>query len=213
MESDVPKQFMEIGGKPVLIHTLQKFNRIPEVDRIILVASQDHLKHAENMTAEWGIRKISQLVAGGKERQDSVENGLEAVPDACEIVLVHDGVRPLVSTEKIHEVIQKTRETGAAILAVPIKDTIKRGEDRMVEETLDRTKLWAVQTPQGFRIDLIREAYRKAKEAGFYGTDDAVLVERLGHAVSIVEGEDCNIKITSPADLRWAEVMLSREAP
>jgi 2-C-methyl-D-erythritol 4-phosphate cytidylyltransferase len=207
MGHDVPKQFMEIGGKPILVHTLQKFDSIDDVAHIILVVPQDHLNFTKNIIAEWEIQKVSQVIAGGKERQDSVKNGLKAVRDACNIILIHDGVRPLVSVEKIREVIQKTRETGAAILAAPVKDTIKRGQNRIVDETLDRNSLWAVQTPQGFRTDLIHEAYRRAWEDDFYGTDDAMLVERMSRQVRVVHGSRTNIKITTQEDLALAEAL------
>ena len=207
----VPKQFLEIQGKPLLIYTLDKFERCPEIHRVVLVVPPDHIETARAMTERWGMDKVFTVVAGGDERQDSVANGLRELPEECEIVIVHDGVRPFVSTVKIQEVVAAAREEGAAILAVPVKDTVKRGGDGCVEETLERNSLWAVQTPQGFRIDWIRTAYKKAREDGYSGTDDAALLERCGYRVSIVEGEERNIKITSPEDLAWAEYRVKEE--
>ena len=207
----IPKQFLEIQGKPLLIYTLDKFERCPEINRVVLVVPSDHIETARAMIERWGMNKVDKVIAGGEERQDSVANGLGELPEECGIVIVHDGVRPFVSTEKIQEVIAEAREKGAAILAVPVKDTVKRGMDGCVEETLERESLWAVQTPQGFRTDWIKTAYEKARRDGYCGTDDAALVERCGYRVTIVEGEERNVKITSPEDLEWAEFLVKKE--
>ena len=206
-----PKQFLEIQGKPLLIFTLDKFERCLEIHRVILVVPQDHIETARAMTERWGMNKVDKVIAGGAERQDSVANGLRELPEECEIVIVHDGVRPFVSISKIQEVVAAAREKGAAILAVPGKDTAKRGRDRCVEETLERDSLWAVQTPQGFRTDWIKTAYERARQDGYSGTDDAALLERCGYRVTIVEGEERNVKITSPEDLAWAEFWVKEE--
>jgi len=207
----VPKQFLEIQGKPLVVFTLDKFERCPEIHHVVLVVPPDHIETARAMTERWGMSKVDKVVAGGDERQDSVANGLGELPEECEIVIVHDGVRPFISISKIQEVVAAARKKGAAILAVPVKDTVKRGRDGCVEETLERDSLWAVQTPQGFRTDWIRAAYEKARQDGYSGTDDAALLERCGYRVTIVEGEERNVKITSPEDLAWAEFRIKEE--
>jgi len=207
----VPKQFLEIQRKPLLIITLEKFEQCPEIHRVVLVVPPDHIETARAMSERWGMNKVDKVVAGGKERQDSVANGLGELPEECEIVIVHDGVRPFVSISKIQEVIAVAREKGAAILAVPVKDTVKRGRNGCVDKTLERDSLWAAQTPQGFRTDWLKTAYEKARRDGYSATDDAALVERCGYRVTIVQGEESNIKITSPEDLAWAEFRIKEE--
>ena len=207
MGQRVPKQFIEILGKPLFIHTLEKFDACRIIAEVVLVVPPDALKGARTALDASGIRKVRRVVGGGKERQDSVRNGLDALDDAVRWVAVHDGVRPFVSVSKIEEVVSAAQDHGAAILALPVRDTVKRVGDEGVEETVEREALWAAQTPQVFRTDWLREGYRKARVDGFRGTDDASLVERLGHAVKIVEGEERNIKITSPEDLALAEWM------
>ena len=208
---EIPKQFLNIRGKPIIIHTLEKFNCCSIIDEVILVVPPNHVGTAKETVTRWGPLKVGAVIAGGKERQDSVQNGLDHLPEGVEIVVVHDGVRPFVSVDKIHEVGEKAREWGGAILAIPVKDTVKKGREGWVEETLDRDTLWSVQTPQAFRVDWLRKGYEKAKEEGYYATDDAALVERLGHRVAIVMGEERNIKITTPADFLLAEMVVNQE--
>jgi 2-C-methyl-D-erythritol 4-phosphate cytidylyltransferase len=208
---ETPKQFLNIQGKPIIIHTLEKFNRCSIIDEVILIVPTSYVGRARETVTRWGPLKVKAVIAGGEERQDSVQNGLDHLPEDVEIVVVHDGVRPFVSAEKIHEVGEKARECGGAILAVPVKDTVKIGREGWVEQTLDRDTLWSVQTPQAFRVDWIRKAYEKAKKEGYYATDDAALVERLGHRVAIVMGEEKNIKITTPADFSLAEMVVKKE--
>lgn len=148
------------------------------------------------------------IVSGGIERQHSVYNGLQAVKEG-EIVLIHDGARPFIRLEKIHELVKEAQEHGAAIPAVPMKDTVKKVRNGMAEETVERSSLWAVQTPQAFRVSLVLEAHKRAQEEGYIGTDDASLVERMGKKVKIVEGDYRNIKLTTPDDLLFAEAILS----
>jgi 2-C-methyl-D-erythritol 4-phosphate cytidylyltransferase len=205
MGQEIPKQFIAIQGKPIFVYTLEKLDSCSAVDDVVLVVSSDYENAIKRTITEWSIRKVSRVVVGGKERQDSVGRGLENLTDDVGIVAIHDSVRPFVSVEKIRDVIESARERGAAILAIPVKDTVKKADDGWVEETLDREQLWAVQTPQAFRREWIEAGYEKAKQEGFVGTDDAMLVERLGHKVYIVDGEEKNIKITSPEDLLWAE--------
>ncbi len=199
------KQFAILRGQPVLDHSLAEFEAHPEVDDIILVVRQ------EECGLEYRQRygKLVAVVSGGARRQDSVARGfdrLECGPD--DIVLVHDGVRPLVGREVISRVISKTRECGAAIPVVPVDDTIKETKGGIVVQTLERKNLHRVQTPQGFARKVLERALRKALEDGFYGTDEAALVERTGRSVAVIAGDPRNIKITSPADLKLAEAFL-----
>lgn len=209
IEGNVPKQFLSVAGKPILAHTIDKFEKCESVDEIILVAPGDYLGYcSQGIVDKFSFEKIKKVVCGGEERQDSVYLGLKACPSGTSIVAIHDGVRPLVSPKKIAESIQLCRQKKAVILAVPPKDTIKRGEDGAVVTTLDREKLWLVQTPQVFEYKLILDAYEKADADEFVGTDDAILVERLGHEVAILEGDYQNIKITTAEDLAVAERLL-----
>lgn len=201
MGAPIPKQFLKQGGKTILERTVEKFAGCDFVDKIVIVTGEDYLEECKTLCQGLAEEGIIHVTAGGKERQDSIYHAmlllerLGVKEDA--LVLVHDGVRPYVSKEVIAAVAKKANEDGAAITAVPPKDTIRH----IQEGTLDRSRLCCVQTPQGFRFGLLKEAFEKAMEEGFYGTDDASLVERLGHAVAIVPGEYTNIKITTPEDL------------
>ena len=208
MGKNVPKQFLEISGKPVLVHTLERFESCSSIDDIILTAPAESLEATCELLTTYRIDKVSQVVAGGKERQDTIANALDCVDESADIILVQDGVRPFVTVKQIDAVIDATRQYGAAILAAPSVNTIKRVEDGKVVATLDRSQLWQVQTPQGFRVSWLREAYEKATETRILVTDDASLVEAAGYPVHIVEGDDRNIKITSPLDLKIAEVLI-----
>ena len=198
MGAPVPKQFLKINGKTILEETVQKFKDSSIVDDITVVTSAEYVSLCEKLFCGGGVC----VVAGGKERQDSIGNALDSLKERgvsdYDIVLVHDGVRPYCSQELIQRVAKDAAEKGAVIAAVPPKDTIRH----ISEGTLDRSKLYNVQTPQGFTASILQEAYGKAKEDGFYGTDDAGLVERIGISVSITEGESTNIKITTPEDLK-----------
>jgi 2-C-methyl-D-erythritol 4-phosphate cytidylyltransferase len=209
------KPFLPLGGKPILAHAIEKFEECSAVEEIILVARREDKEAAGAMISDYRFQKVSTLAEGGAQRQDSVYEGLRALGSRrIRYVLVHDGVRPFVSVEKIHRLLAACQEYGAAILAVPLKDTIKRSNAvPFVEETLDRTKLWAAQTPQGFTIDILTRAYEQARRDHFVATDDAGLVEHLGVRVKIIEGEYENIKITTPDDLQLAEHILHREGP
>jgi len=206
---NLPKQFVMLGDKPLLAHTIERFERCELVDQIVVVAPEDYLGYcSQKVVDKYSFGKVKKIVSGGEERQDSVFLGLKACPPDTSTVAIHDGVRPFVSTEKISEAILLCEQKRAVILAVPAKDTIKRVEDRAVVTTLDREKLWLVQTPQVFEYNLICEAYRKAEEDGFLGTDDSILVERLGFKVAVLEGEYENMKITTPEDIALAEKLL-----
>ena len=210
MGENIPKQFLKIQNKPIFVYTLEKFDSCALINEIVLVVRIEDVDVVKQLVKKWGIKKVTRVVAGGEERQDSVLNGLKALSEEIDVVVVHDAVRPFVSIKKIEEVVKIALEKDAAILAIPIKDTIKRGRDGYVEATLNRKLLWAVQTPQVFKVDLIKKAFEKAKEDGIYATDDSSLVERLGHPVYIVEGEEKNIKITSPEDLLIAETFVDK---
>ena len=201
MGAPLPKQFLTLGGKTILERTVERFASCDIVDTIIVVTHEDYVEFCETLLEGYREGNRLHVILGGKERQDSVYQavlylgGLGIKGD--DIVLIHDGVRPYASHDLIRAVMKKTEETGAAIAAVPPKDTIRHIE----EGTLNRTQLCCVQTPQGFRYALLKEAFEKAFADGFYGTDDASLVERLNHQVAIVPGEHANIKITTPEDL------------
>jgi len=206
----IPKQYLSIGGKPVLYYTLQTFEQCAAIEEIVVVAAEEWLAHVTQVIVDrFGLAKVKKVVAGGNHRQDSVYAGLKALEGPPDIVAVHDAVRPFVSVAKVDEVVSACMKYGAAILAVPPKDTIKIEKDGFVEKTPFRDKLWSVQTPQVFRYDIILEAYARAYECGVYQTDDSALVERLGYPVKIVEGEEQNFKITVPLDLSLAEMILS----
>jgi 2-C-methyl-D-erythritol 4-phosphate cytidylyltransferase len=208
-EGKLPKQFLMLKDKPILAHTVDKFEECELIDEIILVAPEDYLEYcSQKVVDKYGFKKVRKVVSGGKERQDSVQLGLKACPESTSIVVVHDGVRPLISPDKISESIRICREKRAVVLAVPVKDTVKRVEHGNIITTLDREKLWLTQTPQTFEYKLILDAYEKAKESKFTGTDDSALVERLGFEVTILEGDYRNIKITTMEDLQVAEKLL-----
>ena len=207
MNAGMNKQFIELEGMPVIIHTLRVFERDVLCQNIVLVVNDQEREQFAHLLHRFEIKKVTSLVPGGEERQQSVYNGLKAVGDTG-IILIHDGARPFVTIQKIHELVQVTGKTGAAVLAVPVKDTMKQVVDGQIEKTVDRSSLWAVQTPQAFSVPLIRHAHEQAKEEQFIGTDDASLVERIGHRVAIVEGEYTNIKLTTKEDLLFAEAIL-----
>lgn len=201
------KQFIELDGKPVLYHTVHLFTQIPEVQEIVVVTNMDDIPRTRALLQDFPDIRI---VAGGAERQHSVYLGLQALQHSG-YALIHDAARPFASAEMIRRVLEKTVEMGAAIPAVPVKDTIKMvDEKRDVIQTPSRQSLWAVQTPQAFRLFDILEAHRKAEEEAFLGTDDAMLMEWLGSRVAVVEGEYTNIKLTTPEDLRIAETIIEK---
>ena len=214
MGADVPKQFLPLGGVPMLLHSLRAFDRAPSVDAVILVVPHEEQRRAlTDVIERYGVKKVQKVIAGGETRQQSVYNGLKETDPDVEIVVVHDAVRPFVTEDLIEQSIQAARKGGGAIVAIPMKDTPKQaGPDRQIQRTLDRNDLWLAQTPQAFRRALLLEAYEKAAIEHLQATDDAALVERLGHKVGIVPGTWENIKITAPEDLVIAEaILVSRE--
>lgn len=210
MQAGHNKQFIEICGQSVLTHTLTVFAQIPEIAKIVLVVRAGEEDTCQNMISEIAENKTV-LAIGGKERQDSVHNGIRAITWECEYILIHDGARPLITEEVIRRTLLAAQNSGAAICAVPVKDTIKQADsDGNVLATIPRESLWAVQTPQVFRADLIRRAYENAYVHNHYGTDDASLVEYLGEKIKIVTGDYENIKITTPEDIPTAEQILQK---
>jgi len=211
MGGAIPKPFLQIGGRPILAHTLDAFERCDSVDEVILVVETGDLQGvSEEVVDRYGFTKVRKIISGGKERQDSVREGLKAVEAGTEIVVIHDGVRPFVASEHLAESIKRCRTCGAVITAVPVKDTIKEAEDGVVTNTLDRNTLWTIQTPQTFALDLILRAHQQAFEARITATDDAALVERVGHPVHLLRGSYYNIKITTPEDLALGEMILAQ---
>ena len=208
------KQFYLLSGKPILAHTLDQFETCPLVRSTLLVVSEEDMDYTlKEIVEKYKYRKISQIVPGGKRRQDSVKNGMDALAKAVDIVMIHDGVRPFVTRAMIEDSIHSAERFGAVVVAMPVKDTIKMSNpDGTVLKTLDRESLWQAQTPQTFQAKVIREAYTKAAEDDFVGTDDASLVERLGVKVHILPGSYTNIKITTPEDLILAHLFLKMKA-
>ncbi|UED75165.1 2-C-methyl-D-erythritol 4-phosphate cytidylyltransferase [Brevibacillus sp. DP1.3A] len=203
------KLWLPLAGEPILAHTVRLFATHPDIDEVVLVVSEaDHAEVMSLISAE----KLTVVVTlGGAERQDSVRNGLASLSANCDYVLVHDAARPFVTRKQISDMIKQVQQDQATIMAVPVKDTIKVvGAKGLVESTPARESLWAVQTPQAFRMSLLREAHQAAEAAGKLGTDDAMLVEWLGHPVSILHGSYENIKITTPDDLWFGEEILRK---
>jgi len=198
-----PKQFLALGGSPILVATVRHFARHPRVTGIVVPAPAAHVERTRRLLGRMRGAPIT-VVVGGGTRQESVSRGLAAVSTDSALVLVHDAVRPFITRALIDAVLGAARATGAAICALPITETVKRVSGGLVEGTLDRSELVAVQTPQAFRADLLREAHDKARRDGFTGTDDAMLVERLGQSVRVVAGLAENVKITTSVDLRRA---------
>ena len=203
MGSDVPKQYLKIGGEPILLKTLHAFCSAPYIDYIFIVTNKDYIPYCLQMKEDYRLDKVVSVVEGGKERQDSVYQVLQEV-NRCrpgvEYVLVHDGARPFVSQETIDYVVQAAAGVGAAIACVPVKNSIRRGEGES-SYNVERKNLYSVQTPQGFKKSILMEAYEQAFSDGYYGTDDASLVERIGQPVELVMGQYDNIKITTKEDM------------
>ncbi|WP_110925980.1 2-C-methyl-D-erythritol 4-phosphate cytidylyltransferase [Bacillus massiliglaciei] len=209
MKAGKNKLFIELSGVPIIIHTLRVFEADPGCRGIILAINPNEEHLFEALLADYGIKKVKKLAAGGSERQESVSNGLAYAEE--EIIMVHDGARPFINQEQIRLLAEAATAKAGAILAVPVKDTIKRAAGTSVMETVERSSLWAVQTPQAFRASVLKEAHQKAEEDHFLGTDDASLLERLQLDVVIIEGNYDNIKITTQEDLYFAEAILQKK--
>jgi 2-C-methyl-D-erythritol 4-phosphate cytidylyltransferase len=204
-----PKQFLELAGIPIIIHTLKRFEQCAEIQEVIVVLPAEDTTNFLALVGKHGLRKLARVVPGGATRGESVWSGLQSVRAAtAEIIAVHDGVRPFVTPEEITETVLAARASGAAILTAPVVDTIKETEDGKVAGTLDRARLRRALTPQCFRYELLRRAFEQSPEIVKSATDESSLVERLGAQVSIVEGDARNIKITRPEDLAFAEILL-----
>ncbi len=202
------KLFIEVAKRPVILHTLDVFECDRHCKKIILVIQPGDEKYFKDiLTGHLEHGKI-EFVFGGDERQHSVYNGLIAASE--EIILVHDGARPFIRQQTINRLVQSAHDNGAAIAAVPVKDTIKRADQNQVVETVDRSGLWQIQTPQAFRLPILMSAHKQAKEQDFLGTDEASLVEKIGLPVMIIESDYDNIKLTTPEDLYFAEAILAK---
>ncbi|MCE2440401.1 MAG: 2-C-methyl-D-erythritol 4-phosphate cytidylyltransferase [Candidatus Latescibacteria bacterium] len=212
MGGGLPKQFMSLAGRPLLFHALSAFERADLVDRVMLVAPADRVDRCLEDVRAWGLEKVTAVVAGGERRQDSVAKGLEAVPAGANVIAVHDGARPLILSEQIDAVVDLAREKGSAVLGTPVTDTVKEIDGRRVLHTPDRSRMWQVQTPQAFHASILREAHGVAARRGYFGTDDASLVEQLNAPVYVVPGREDNLKITAPEDLAMAESILRSRA-
>jgi 2-C-methyl-D-erythritol 4-phosphate cytidylyltransferase len=214
MQQDTPKTYLQLAGKPILIHTLEVFEKVPEVHEVLVVVHPEDLEFCqEEVIDPYPLKKVLRLVPGGKERQDSVYHALKVLKKEAadlDVILVHDGVRPLVDPALVRKVVAAARRHGGAILGIPCQDTLKRVNSKgVVVDTVDRQELWQVQTPQAFQAALLWRAYQEAMERGFYATDEAALVEALGETVVVVPGTCLNLKITTPDDLKIAEAILA----
>lgn len=210
MGSKINKQFLAIGNKPILAHSIDKFEKCKYVDEIILVAKEEEVEYCrKEIVRRYGFKKVTNIIKGGKERQDSVYNGLLALNEKADIVLTHDGARPFVKIESIESGIKGVIEHGACVIGVPVKDTIKVvTSTNDVHHTPKRSLLWAAQTPQCFWMHLLKKGYEMASQEGIIGTDDSSLVEKIGHPIKMIMGSYDNIKITTPEDLIIAESLL-----
>jgi 2-C-methyl-D-erythritol 4-phosphate cytidylyltransferase len=212
MASDRPKQFLLLAGTPVIIHTLKVFEQCESINEVIVVLPAAESAGFLSLAAKFGLRKLARVVPGGVTRADSVKRGLLAIRAAtAEIVAVHDGVRPFVTVEEVDAVVTKAQTDGAAILVAPVTDTIKQVDDGRVVQTLDRGALRRALTPQCFRYELLRQAYQTADVTDPSATDESVLVEQLGHPISVIDGSPRNTKITTVEDLAIAEAMLTAD--
>jgi 2-C-methyl-D-erythritol 4-phosphate cytidylyltransferase len=203
------KLFLRVAGKPVVAHTWGRFDDAKSVDEIIVVVRSGMEKKYQALAKKYEFKKKFQIVIGGTERQDSVWNGLQAAPEGTQIVLIHDAARPCVSADLIAATIRHAEETGAAVAAHPVTDTIKESADgRLIQQTLDRTKLWAMETPQTFRLDVIRRAIAAARAQRKTFTDDTAACELIGQPVRLVSSIAPNPKVTVPGDLPIVETLL-----
>lgn len=210
MGGGIPKQYGMLGGMSILGRTVKAFAELKEVDWITIVTNEAYMDRCRKEMKRLGMmRKVKEILPGGQERQDSIYQAVRRIPEDVDLVLVHDGVRPFVSGDLIHRTIEAAVRYGAAAVAVPVKDTIKMAEENVLTKTLDRKRLYAVQTPQGFRRELLVSAYHEAYRGNYYGTDDAFLVEKTGEKVYLVKGDYNNIKITTMEDILFGEAILS----
>lgn len=206
--SDKPKQFLEIANKPIIIHTLEKFQAAEKIENIIIAVHTDWYNHTKELLTKYDGAKVSELIIGGRTRQDSVAAALRTeTATNSEIILVHDAVRPFVSPALINQVAEMTDDYGAVVPTVAVKDTIKEIRNGGIK-TLDRSKIFAAQTPQGFWTSSLEDAMKQAIAANFEATDDASVLEFVGFKIKNIEGEETNIKITTPLDMQYANLIL-----
>ncbi len=215
MGASINKQYLTIGGRPILSRTIERFEKSPRIDGIFLVIPEEEMPYCRANVVESGeFRKILAIVPGGRERSDSVMNGLLALLKTAEpddLIMIHDGVRPFVTEKMIEESVNAAAASGGAVVAVPAKDTIKVVESGIITSTPERKILWQAQTPQTFRFGIIFDAYRKGVASGVAGTDDSSFVEQNGGKVTVIPGDYRNIKITTPEDLLLAEAFLASD--
>jgi len=216
MRADKNKVFLALGGKPLIFYTINNFEQSFDIDEIVIVAKEDEIEDMREIVDAFGFKKVSHIIAGGKERQNSGHNGVrcvyENVVGGDVVVLFHNGASPFVSSEEIKCVADEARDGGAAVVAHKTKDTIRKVDDDNVSKgVIDRSELWNMQTPQAIQLELALEAFDNADKKEFLGTDDVSLVEELGRDVIIVEASDNNFKVTTPIDLALAEVILNQK--
>jgi 2-C-methyl-D-erythritol 4-phosphate cytidylyltransferase len=213
MGKDVPKQFEEFARNPLLSYCLSTLQSCEEIGTVILVITPEWQERAQKLVKDYKFTKVLSVIPGGERRQDSVQAGLNALPGGTDYVVIHDGARPFATEKHFRETLEMARTKGAAIIAVPLTDTIKEGSlEDGVTGTIDRNRLWAVQTPQAFELNLLKMAYSKSEKDGLEATDDALIVEHYGNTVGLVMGSRENIKVTHPIDWEIAKAILkSRE--
>ncbi|MBC7901416.1 MAG: 2-C-methyl-D-erythritol 4-phosphate cytidylyltransferase [Saprospiraceae bacterium] len=205
--SETPKQFLDLAGKPVIIHTLERFEACPEIHQVILVLAVSEIEAFETIAPNYSLTKVSCIIPGGKTRAESVFNGLQAVDQRTEIIAVHDGARPLVAVDEISAIVLKAKETGAACLVAPVTDTIKQISGNEITATLDRKNLRRALTPQAFRYEILQKAFANA-DLGDEVTDECFLVEKLGRTITFIEGSSKNVKITHAEDMIAVEAFM-----
>jgi 2-C-methyl-D-erythritol 4-phosphate cytidylyltransferase len=207
-----PKQYLAIGDKPIITLTVEKFLSLAEIDYGVVVVAEEEKDTTYNFLQNIeGFNTRFKIISGGVRRQDSVYNGLQHIPSNTDVVIVHDGVRPLITSRIIQESIHEASRSGACVVAVPVKETIKRVNQYSIEETLPRSQLWQAQTPQSFKYSILNEAHKKARLANYYSTDESALVEWAGYPVKVVRGEYSNLKITTAEDLTLARLLYEED--
>lgn len=209
MNAGINKQFIKLEDKEIIAYTIESFYENENIDEIVVCIKKDEEEFFKKHILDKYKLKNIRIAYGGKERQDSIYNGLKEIDKNCDIILVHDGARPFVDNRIINESIESAKEKKAVVVGVPVKDTIKIVDEDIVESTPERSTLWAAQTPQTFKYKLLVEAYEKAYKNNYYGTDDSMLVENMGQKVTMIMGSYENIKITSPEDINFGEQILN----
>lgn len=204
------KLFLNLCKKPVIVWTLETVSKHPLISEIILVVNRSKIKEAKTLVQKYNLSKVKEIIEGGKTRQESVYLGLQKISPLCNLVVIHDGGRPLLSNKLLKKVILCAKKENACCPVVPVSDTVKEIENYFIKRTIDREKIYFAQTPQVFNYELIMKAHKKARENNFHSTDDASLVEQLGKKVKVILGDKENIKITTKDDLLFAEMILKK---